>query len=46
MALESPAVLPVVNALVFTFRSPGLSFQEVGVALLGEKKVKKAGAVL
>jgi O-antigen/teichoic acid export membrane protein len=38
MALESLAVLPVVNALVFVFRSLGLSFQEVGVALLGEKK--------
>jgi hypothetical protein len=38
MAIESLAVLPVVNALVFIFRSMGLSFQEVGVALLGEKK--------
>jgi len=37
MALESLAVLPVVNSLVFIFRSMGLSFQEVGIALLGEK---------
>jgi hypothetical protein len=38
MAIESLAVLPVVHALVFTFMSMGMSFQEVGVALLGEKK--------
>ena len=35
MALESLAVFPVVNSLVFIFRSLGLSFQEVGIALLG-----------
>lgn len=35
MALESLAVLPVVNSLVFIFRSFGLSFQEVGIALMG-----------
>jgi progressive ankylosis protein len=34
--LESLAVLPVVNALLFLFRSVGLSFTEVAVALLGE----------
>jgi len=34
-ALESLAVLPVVNALVFIFRTPGLSYQEVAIALLG-----------
>lgn len=37
LAIESLAVLPVVNSLVFIFRSLGLSFQEVGIALLGEK---------
>lgn len=37
MALESLAVLPVVNALVFIFRSVGLSYQEVAIALLGER---------
>lgn len=35
-ALESLAVLPVLNSLVFFFRSFGLSFQEVGIALMGE----------
>ena len=34
-AVESLAVLPVVNALSFIFRAMGLSFQEVGIALMG-----------
>jgi Na+-driven multidrug efflux pump len=34
MALESLAVLPVLNSLVFIFRAFGLSYQEVGVALI------------
>jgi len=38
MSLESLAVLPVIHSLVFIFRSLGLSFQEVGIALLGEKQ--------
>lgn len=37
-ALDSLAVLPVLNSLVFFFRSFGLSFQEVGVALMGEDR--------
>ncbi|RMG60821.1 MAG: hypothetical protein D6715_14680 [Calditrichaeota bacterium] len=37
MALESLAAMPVVNALVFIFRSLGLSFQEVGIALMGDR---------
>jgi hypothetical protein len=37
MPIESLAVLPVINSLVFLFRSMGLSFQEVGIALSGEK---------
>jgi O-antigen/teichoic acid export membrane protein len=37
MSIESLAVLPVINSLVFIFRSLGLSFQEVGIALVGEK---------
>jgi hypothetical protein len=37
MPVESLAVFPVINSLVFIFRSMGLSFQEVGIALLGEK---------
>jgi Na+-driven multidrug efflux pump len=36
-ALESLSVLPVLNSLVFFFRSFGLSFQEVGIALMGEQ---------
>ncbi|KAA3617030.1 MAG: hypothetical protein D8M58_04465 [Calditrichaeota bacterium] len=38
MSLESLAVLPVINSLVFIFRSIGLSYQEVGIALIGEDK--------
>ena len=38
MAVESLAVLPVVSSLVFIFRSMGLSYQEVNIALIGEKK--------
>lgn len=37
MAIESLAVLPVVNSLVFIFRAVGLSYQEVVIALVGEK---------
>jgi hypothetical protein len=33
--IESLAVLPVVQSLVFLFRSGGVAYQEVGVALLG-----------
>jgi hypothetical protein len=36
MALESLAVFPVVHSLVFIFRGVGLSFQEVGIALMGK----------
>lgn len=34
-ALESLAVMPVINSLVFIFRTPGLSFQEVAIAMVG-----------
>lgn len=37
LSLESLAVLPVVNSLVFVFRSLGLAFQEVGIALMGDR---------
>lgn len=37
MAIESFAVLPVITSLVFIFRALGLSFQEVVIALAGEK---------
>jgi hypothetical protein len=36
MAIESLAAYPVINSLVFIFRSLGLSYQEVGIALLGD----------
>ncbi|HCM60639.1 MAG TPA: hypothetical protein DIS74_09750 [Bacteroidales bacterium] len=38
MADESLAVLPVVGSLVFIFRSLGLSYQEVNIALIGKQK--------
>jgi Na+-driven multidrug efflux pump len=38
MAVESLAVLPVVTSLVFIFRSLGLSYQEVNIALIGKAK--------
>jgi hypothetical protein len=38
MPVESLAVLPVVSSLVFIFRSMGLSYQEVNIALIGERK--------
>lgn len=38
MAIESLAVLPVITSFVFIFRALGLSFQEVFIALIGEKK--------
>jgi Na+-driven multidrug efflux pump len=37
LGLESLAVLPVVVALVFLFRSFGLAYQEVGIALIGTR---------
>jgi len=41
-AMESFAVLPVLNALVFIFRSFGLSYQEAVIALINETKDYKA----
>ncbi|MGB5288702.1 MAG: hypothetical protein WBN42_09445 [Ignavibacteriaceae bacterium] len=38
MAVESLAVLPVVTSFVFIFRALGLSYQEVIIALIGERK--------
>jgi len=38
MAVESLAVLPVVSSLVFIFRSLGLSYQEVNIAMIGRQK--------
>jgi hypothetical protein len=36
LPIESLAVLPVLNALTFIFRSVGLSFQEAAITLLGQ----------
>jgi hypothetical protein len=36
-SLESLAALPVVLSLVFVFRALGLAFQEVGIALMGDR---------
>ncbi len=41
LAVESLAVLPVVNALVFLFRSVGLAYQEVAIALLDERPAQR-----
>ena len=38
MPVESLAVLPVVGSLVFIFRSLGLSYLEVNIALIGKEK--------
>ncbi len=51
LPVESLAVLPVVNSLVFIFRSMGLSYQEVGIALIGKsfenlKKLKQFAFIL
>ena len=51
MAIESLAVLPVITSFVFIFRGMGLSFQEVVIALIGDKKegyvpLKKFGIIL
>jgi len=50
-AIDSLAVLPVITSLVFIFRSMGLSFQEVGIALIGSNyqnyhKLKKFAQIL
>lgn len=43
LAIESLAVLPVVNSLAFLFRSAGLSYQETAIALMktGEETLSK-----
>jgi Na+-driven multidrug efflux pump len=51
MSLESLAVMPVLISLVFIFRSLGLSYQEVAIALLGEggrnlERVRRFAGVL
>ena len=51
MPIESLAALPVVQSLVFLFRSGGVAYQEVGVALSGrhhehEREVGRASLLL
>lgn len=51
LPIESLAVLPVVQNVVFLFRSGGVAFQEVGVALIGhqhehERAVRRAATIL
>lgn len=41
--LQSLAVLPVINAFVFLFRSGGFAYQEVAVALAGTRREHEAG---
>ena len=43
--LDSLAVLPVIHSLTFLFRSAGLSFQEVAIALLGESDANQPGVL-
>ncbi|HYH09899.1 MAG TPA: hypothetical protein VEK11_22820 [Thermoanaerobaculia bacterium] len=40
--IESLAVWPVVNSMVFLFRSGGVAFQEVGIALHDDREVGRA----
>lgn len=42
MAIESLAVWPVLSGLVFMLRSPGMAFNEVVVALLGERQAVRS----
>jgi hypothetical protein len=44
--IESLAVWPVVNSLAFMFRSGGVAFQEVGIALPAEPAVRRAASLL
>lgn len=37
LALQSLAVLPVINGLTFIFRSLGVSYQAMGIALIGKR---------
>ena len=41
--LESLAVWPVIVSTAFVFRSGGIAYQEVGIALRGEQKVRRIG---
>jgi hypothetical protein len=44
--IESLAVWPVINAMAFLFRSGGVAFQEVGIALKNDPAVGRMAALL
>lgn len=44
--IESLAVWPVVNSMLFLFRSGGVAFQEVGIALEGHREVGRTALLL
>lgn len=44
--VESLAVWPVVNAMVFLFRSGGVAFQEVSIALGGDRQVGRTAILV
>jgi hypothetical protein len=44
--IESLAIWPVVSAMIFLFRSGGVAFQEVGIALDGEREVGRTALLL
>lgn len=44
--IESLAVWPIVNSMIFLFRSGGVAFQEVGIALHNDREVGRMAALL
>jgi hypothetical protein len=42
LAIESLALLPVLHALVFVFRSAGLAYQEVVIVMIGARRANAA----
>lgn len=44
--IESLAVWPVVNSMIFLFRSGGVAFQEVGIALDSDREVGRTALLL
>ncbi len=43
--LESLAVLPVINSLVFIFRTPGLAYQEAAITMLARGQQNRASVL-
>lgn len=44
--IESLAIWPVVNSMIFLFRSGGVAFQEVGIALDSDREVGRTALLL